>query len=200
MKLILLKVVGIATLALFIISSVCSKNHRIFINPSVLIHSSSIGNGLPVAVKVVDTRPSNIISKWVGEFKIRKFTIISQGDLKDIFKTQTRLGLKKLGFTPKNFNLNSRRSLNIDILNIKSRYQEDSPKINIRVKADIKATCKNQKKKFSKIFTISKIRSGISPASFPNDNFLNDCLSEVMGKILTNPYLITCLTYQPTTN
>ena len=123
MKLIASKIVAIVFSAFFIISFGCAKNHRVFIDPSMLIHYSTIGNGLSVAVKVVDTRPSNVISKWQDGFKIRKFTIISQGDLKDIFTTRVRQGLTKLGFSPKNFHLKSDRSLKIDILNIKSRYQ-----------------------------------------------------------------------------
>jgi uncharacterized lipoprotein YajG len=128
MKLIASKIVAIVFLALFIISLGCAKNHRVFIDPSVLIHDSTIGNRLSVAVRVVDSRPSNVISKWQDRFKIRKFTIISQGDLKEIFTTRVRQGLTKLGFSPKNFHLKPDRSLKIDILNIKSRYQEDPPK------------------------------------------------------------------------
>ena len=194
MKLIALKILSITILAFFIISSGCSQNHRVFIAPSILIHNSSIGKGLPVSVKVIDIRPNNVISKWEDRFKLRKFTIISQGDLKEIFRTRTRQGLTKLGFMPKKFNLKSDRSLKIEILNIKSHYQEDPPKINVRVKANIKATCKNQKRKLSKNFTTSKNRFGISPASFPNESFLNDSLSEVMSKVLTDSPLMTCLT------
>ena len=139
--LIALKILSITILAFFIIFSGCSQNHRVFIAPSILIHNSTIGKGLPVSVKVIDSRPNNVISKWEDGFKLRKFTIISQGDLKEIFRNRTRRGLTKLGFMPKKFNLKSDRSLKIEILNIKSHYQEDPPKINVRVKANIKATC-----------------------------------------------------------
>jgi uncharacterized lipoprotein YajG len=195
MKLIFLKIINIAFLSLFIILSGCSKNHRVLINPSIPIHDSNIGDGLPVAVKAVDVRSSNVISKWQGGFKVRKFTVISQGDLKDIFTTRIRQGLTKLGFSPKNFSPNAERSLKIEILNIKSRYQENPPKMNIRVKANIKATCQSREQRFSKSFTARKNRSDISPASFPNENLLNASLSEIMGKIFSDPALIACLTH-----
>ena len=117
MKLIALKILSITILVFFIISSGCSQNHQVFIAPSILIHNSTIGKGLPVSVKVVDTRPNNVISKWEDGFKLRKFIIISQGDLKEIFRTRTRQGLTKLGFMPKKFNSKSNRSLKIEILN-----------------------------------------------------------------------------------
>ena len=195
MKLISSKIFTISALAFFVILSGCAKSHRVLINPSIPIHNSDIGNGLNVAVKVIDARSSNVISKWQGGFKVRKFTVISQGDLKDIFTTRVRQGLSMLSFSPKNFNLKSERSLEIEILNIKSRYQENSPKINIQVKADIKATCNNKGKRVSKNFSSRKNRSGISPASFPNESLLNDNLSEIMGKIFTDPSVISCLNH-----
>jgi uncharacterized lipoprotein YajG len=195
MKLISSKNFTISTLALFVILSGCAKSHRVLINPAIPIHNSNIGNGLTVAVKVIDARPSNVISKWQGGFKVRKFTVISQGDLKDIFTTRIRQGLSMLGFSPKNFNLKSTRSLEIEILNIKSRYQEKPPKINIQVKADIKAICNNQGKRISKNFSSRKNRSGISPASFPNESLLNDNLSEIMGEIFSDPSILSCLNH-----
>ena len=193
MKLISSKIFTITVIALFVTLPGCSKSHRVHINPSIPIHSSNIGDGLNVAVKVVDARPSNVISKWQGGFKVRKFTVISQGDLKDIFTTRIRQGLSMLGFSPKNFNMKSKRSLEVEILNIKSRYQENPPKINIQVKADIKVICKNQGKRTSKNFSSKKNRSGISPASFPNENLLNNNLSEIMGEIFNDPSIISCL-------
>lgn len=194
MKSISLKIVNIVFLSLIIFFPGCAKTHRVFINPSIPIHDSNVGNGLSVAVKVIDVRSSNVISKWQGGFKVRKFTVITQGDLKDIFTTRIRQGLTKLGFSPKNFNSNAERSLKVEILNIKSRYQEKTPKMNIQVKADVKVTCQNQEKILSKSFTSKKSRSGISPASFPNEGLLNANLSEIMAKIFNDRPLIACLT------
>lgn len=195
MKLIFLKIISITLLCLFIILSGCSKNHRVLINPSIPIHDSNIGDGLPVAVKVVDVRSSNVISKWQGGFKVRKFTVFSQGDLKDIFTIRIRQGLTKLGFSPKKFSPNAERSLRIEILNIKSRYQVKPPKMNILVKARVRAICLSREKRFSKSFTSRKSRSDVSPANFPNENLLNSSLSEIMGEIFSDPDIIDCLTH-----
>lgn len=193
MKLISLRIFFTAFLTLFIFSSGCAKNHRVFINPSVPIHHSDIGKGLPVAVKVIDIRSNNVISKWKGGLKVRRFTVISQGGLKDIFTTRVKQGLTKLGFSPKNFNFKTERYLKIEILNIKSRYQENIPRMNVQIKADVKATCQNQEKRLSKIFTSKKKRFGITPVTFPNEKLLNASLSEIMGKIFSDPSLIACL-------
>ena len=179
----------------FLIFSIgCTNSHHVIINPSIPVHNSIIGSNIPVGIKVIDVRSSNIISKWQGGFKVRKFTVTSQGDLKDIFTTRIRQGLTKLGFLPKKFNPAIKRSLKIEILGIKSRYQIAHPKINIRVKVVLRATCMNQRKRFSKSFTSRKSRNGISSASFPNESLLNDTISETMGTIFRDSSLITCLT------
>ncbi len=191
MKLISLKIINLICLTLFICG--CAKNHRVHINPSIPIHNSKIGNGLPVVVKVVDIRPSNIISKWQGGFKVRKFTVLSQGDLKDIFTTRVQEGLSKLGFFPKNRHFKTDRIFKFELINIKSRYQENIPSMNIQIKADAKATCQNQGKELSRVFTTRISRSNITPTSCPNEMLLNDCLSELMGKVFNDPALIACL-------
>jgi uncharacterized lipoprotein YajG len=178
-----------------VLLSGCAKNHRVFIDPTIPIHNSDIGKGLAVAVKVVDNRPSNVISKWRGGLKVRKFTIISQGDLKDIFSTRVQQGLSKLGFLPKNYNPRTERVLKVEILNIKSRYQENIPRMSIQVKADVKVTCQNRGGSLSKKFTSRKRRSDITPTTFPNEKLLNASLSEIMGDIFSDPPLINCLTH-----
>ncbi|MBT5550264.1 MAG: hypothetical protein HOJ79_07260 [Nitrospina sp.] len=183
-----------ALLAVILLSG-CAKNHRVFIDPTIPIHNSDIGKGLAVAVKVVDNRPSNVISKWQGGLKVRKFTIISQGDLKDIFSTRVQQGLTKLGFLPKNYNPRTERILKVEILNIKSRYQENIPRMSIQVKADVKVTCQNRGESLSKKFTSRKRRSDINPTTFPNEKLLNASLSEIMGDIFSDPPLINCLTH-----
>ena len=182
-----------AFLTLFVFSSGCAKNHRVFIDPEIPVHNSEIGRNLPVAVKVVDIRSSNIISKWRGGLKVRKFTITSQGDLKDIFSTRIQQGLSKLGFLPKTSNSRANRFLKVEILQIKSLYKENIPRMSVQVKADVKATCQNHGESLSKIFTSRKKRSGINPATFPNEKLLNASLSELMGKMFSDPSLVACL-------
>jgi uncharacterized lipoprotein YajG len=195
MKLISPKLIYIVLFTLHFFFTGCAKSHRVFIDPSVPIHNSDVGKGLPVTVKVIDIRSNNIISKWQGGLKVRKFTILSQGDLKDIFISRAHQGLTKLGFSPKNSNFSAKRTLKIEILNIKSRYQENIPRMNIKVKAEIRATCQNKGKIFKKNFTSKKSRSDITPATFPNEKLINANLSEIMGKIFSDPSLISCLNH-----
>ena len=82
-----------------LLSTGCTTHHQVFLNPSLPIHDSKMGNNIPISFYVEDTRHSNIIAKW--QKGLRKFSISAQNDLKDIFSAKIQQGLKKLGLIPK---------------------------------------------------------------------------------------------------
>ena len=125
-------------LLVFLLPIGCTTHHQVFLDPSLPIHDSKIGNNIPISFNVEDTRQSNIIAKW--QKGIRKFSISAQNDLKDIFSAKIQHGLKKLGFIPKARTRNPNHSLKIDILNIKSKYKL-SLQMNVIVKTSLRATC-----------------------------------------------------------
>jgi uncharacterized lipoprotein YajG len=182
-----------------LLSTGCTTHHKVFLDPSLPIHDSKIGNNNPVSLYVEDTRRSNIIAKW--HKGIRKFSISAQNDLKDIFSAKIQHGLKKLGFIPKGRTRNPNHSLKVDILNIKSKYKVSS-RMNVRVKTSLRATCHNNGRKYSKLYSARKSRIGITPATFPNENLLNASLSELLGEMFRDKALLSCLVglYSPTNN
>jgi uncharacterized lipoprotein YajG len=173
-----------------LLSTGCSTHHQVFLDPSLPIHDSKIGNNIPVLLNVVDIRQSNIVAKW--HKGITKFSISAQNNLKDIFLAKIQHGLKKLGFISKARTRNSNRYLNVEILNIKSKYTVSS-RMNVRVKTNLRATCNNNEKKYSNLYTSKKSRIGITPATFPNENLLNASLSELLGKMFRDKALLSCL-------
>ncbi len=189
----LLQTIQFAFIFVFALFSGCTKHHQVSLNPSLPIHNSVMGNNIPIALYVNDARSSNIISKWQGDFKIRKFSVTSQGDVKDIFSAKIQQGLKKLGFLPRVHKRNPDHSLKVDILSIKSMYQENILKMDIRVKTSLHASCYNKGKQYSKTFTSRKSRKGITPATFPNENLLNASLSELLGNMFKDQALLSCL-------
>jgi uncharacterized lipoprotein YajG len=173
-----------------LLSTGCTTHHQVFLNPSLPIHDSKMGNNIPISFYVEDTRHSNIIAKW--QKGLRKFSISAQNDLKDIFSAKIQQGLKKLGFIPKVRTRASNISLKVNILNIKSKYTV-SPQMNVRVKTNLRAICNNNGRKYSNRYFAKKSRIGITPATFPNENLLNATLSELLGKIFSDQSLLSCL-------
>ena len=169
----------------------CTKHHQIFLDPSLPIHDSKIGNKIPISLYVEDSRSDNVIAKW--NKGLRKFSISSQHDLKEIFLMKIQQGLMKLDFNPKIHRRNPDESLKVRILDIRSYYNERFPRMDVRVKAKMQATCKNNDKNVFKTFSAQKSRKGITPATFPNENLLNATLSGILRQILTDEALLTCL-------
>ena len=182
---------GIVFVLLYFFVIGCTKHHQIFLDPSLPIHDSKIGNKIPVSLYVEDSRRNNIIAKW--KKGLRKFSISSQHDLKEIFSTKIQQGLIKLNFIPKIHRRNPDQSLNVRILDIRTYYSERFPRMDVRVNSKIQATCKNNGKQYSKTFSAQKNRKGITPTTFPNENLLNAALSEILRQILTNEALLVCL-------
>tara|TARA_Y100001960_G_scaffold232874_1_gene244717 strand:- start:346 stop:960 length:615 start_codon:yes stop_codon:yes gene_type:complete len=169
----------------------CTQHHQIFLDPSLPIHNSKIGNKTPVSLYVEDSRRNNIVANW--RKSLRKFSISSQHDLKETFSTKIQQGLIKLDFKPKIYRKNAEKSLKVRILNIRSYYSERFPRMDVRVKAKILATCQNNGKKYSRTFSAQKKRKGITLATFPNEKLLNAALSEILSQILTDEALLACL-------
>ena len=183
--------IGIVFIFLYFFVTGCTKHHQIFLDPSLPIHDSKIGNKIPVSLYVEDSRRNNVIAKW--KKGLRKFSISSQHDLKEIFSTKIQQGLIKLNFIPKIHRRNPNQSLNVRILDIRTYYIERFPRMDVRVNSKIQATCKNNGKQYSKTFSAQKNRKGITPATFPNENLLNAALSETLGRMFTDQALIACL-------
>jgi uncharacterized lipoprotein YajG len=177
-------------LLVFLLPIGCTTHHQVFLDPSLPIHDSKIGNNIPISFNVEDTRQSNIIAKW--QKGIRKFSISAQNDLKDIFSAKIQHGLKKLGFIPKARTRNPNYSLKVDILNIKSKYTVNS-RMDVRVKTNLRATCNNNGQKYSNLYFTKISRFGITPSTFPNENLLNASLSQLLGKMFRDNALLSCL-------
>jgi uncharacterized lipoprotein YajG len=177
-------------LLIMLLSNGCTTHHQVFLDPSIPIHDSKIGNNILISFNVEDTRQNNIITKW--HKGIRKFSISAQNDLKDIFSAKIQRGLKKLGFIPKTRTRNPNYSLKIDILNIKSKYTVSS-RMDVRVKTNLRATCNNNGQKYTNIYSAKKSRTGITLSTFPNENLLNASLSELLGKMFRDKALLYCL-------
>jgi hypothetical protein len=145
-----------------LLSTGFSTHHQVFLDPSLPIHNSKIGNNIPVLLNVVNIRQSNIVAKW--HKGIRKFSISAQNDLKDIFSAKIQHGIKKLGFISKARTRNSNRSLKVEILNIKSKYTVSS-RMDVKVKTNLRVTCNNNEKS-TLIYTPQKKLYWNNPCNF----------------------------------
>ena len=138
------------SLLIVLLSTGCTIQHKVLIDPSLPIHDSKIGNNIAISFNVVDTRKSNVNTKW--EKDLRKFSVYPQNDIKDIFSLKIHQILNKLGFIPKHHKYTNNNSLKIKILNIKSEYINKVHKMDVNVQAKLRATCHSNRQKYSNIY------------------------------------------------
>ena len=75
----------------------------------------------------------------------------------------------------------------------KSKYEEKIPALNIRVQAALQAHCNDGEKGYSRTYSYEK-KLNLAPAStFPNENLINDTLSETLKNMFEDEKLLSCL-------
>jgi len=175
------------SLAFFLTLAACSQQHFVKIDPALPVSQSNLG------LKVIDSRPSNLISKWKGKFNVRSFRISPEQDLAEVLYTKIATGLQKTGFTPKRFPPENMQVLRVEILQLKSIYAEDIPRRGIKVDATLRAHCDNKGQTYKKVYRERLTKNPINPASFPNETLVNASLSGTLKKMFLDDRLLNCL-------
>lgn len=172
----------------------CSERHFLSIDPTVPVNRKNIGNGEKLLLRVTDMRRSKTISNWQGGYKLREFTISSDADVAETLKSKVRQGLELLGFHPRKAQSASlRKSLKVEILKIKSLYNEKQPYRRVKVQAVLRATCDNEGRRYHNVYKADKSKTNIAPATFPNAKLVNATLSESLRMMFHDVTLLDCL-------
>ncbi len=171
----------------------CTQRHRITINPDLPVTPADIGNSRVIGLKVIDARSSNVIAKWKGRFNVRKFTVSPNEDVREILFRKVRQGLEMLGFHARPARTESNPQMRLEILQIRSLYQEQIPHLHVRIRSAFRITCKNRGRTYQNVYTDKKDRQNIIPSTFPNENLINASLSGNLQKMFADQKLLSCL-------
>lgn len=179
--------------ALILLSSACSNRHQITIDPLVPVHPSETGAGKPVTLKVIDARPSNIIAKWRGGLRFRKFTISPDSDIAETLEKKISEGLTTIGFQHKRHAKTVSRLLKVEILQVKSIYIEKIPRLDVKIRTSLRATCSNKNLSYKKIYSDRQERKNLAPGNLTVEKLVNASLSNTLRKLFADSDLIDCL-------
>jgi uncharacterized lipoprotein YajG len=171
----------------------CSQTHSVTIDPALPVSRSDIGKNKPVGFKIIDSRPSNLISKWKGRFNFRSFRIAPDGDLAEALHQKIEKGLQILGFIPRRYSIQQSRALTVEILKLKSVYHEKRPQRGVRIDSVIRAQCNNKNQTYKMDYRERITRNAIAPTSFPNESLVNAAISGALKKMFADPRLLKCL-------
>ena len=185
----------ILSLSLFLFFSGCSQQHLVKIDPALPVSQSNLGQNSALVLKVVDSRPNNLISKWKGKYNFRRFRIVPEQDLANVLYAKIATGLQKSGFTPKRFSSEKIQVLTVEILQLKSAYNETGPQLGVRISAVLRAHCNNKDRTYRKEYRERLTRTPIAPTSFPNETLVNASLSGALKKMFSDGPLLDCLAH-----
>jgi len=171
----------------------CSQQHFVTIDPALPVNQSDLGQNKILNLKVIDSRPNNVISKWKGKFNFRRFRVSPEQDIADVLYAKIVTGLQKTGFTLKRLPSQKIKTLRVEILQLKSIYDEDGPNLGVRVSAILRAHCNNKDRTYRKLYMEHLTRNPITPTSFPNEKLVNDSLSGALKKMFSDDQLLKCL-------
>ena len=180
---------------LWLYFSGCSQQHFVKIDPALPVSQSDLGQNTVLGMKIIDSRPSNLISKWQGKYNFRRFRISPGQDLADVIYAKIALGLQKKGFTPKQFSSQSKKVLKVQILQLNSTYDEKSPNLKVKVDAVLRGNCNNNAQTYQGEYRERLTQNPISPTSFPNETLVNAALSGALKKMFSDDRLLKCLAH-----
>ncbi len=180
-------------ISLFLYCTGCSQQHFVKVDPALPVSRSDLGQNTSLGLTVIDSRPSNLISKWKGKFNFRRFRITPEQDLADVLHAKIATGLQKKGFTPKRFPSQNIKVLKVEILQLKSIYDENGPNLGVKVGAVLRAHCNNKDQTYRREYRERLTRNPIAPTSFPNETLVNASLSGALKKMFSDDQLLKCL-------
>ena len=172
------------------------QRHYIVIDPYVPVTPHSFNQPKLIGLKVVNLRSSNNIARRSEldlKFYSPKYTVRSKLDLTDIMRHKISSGLFQLGFIPKRIEKSPDKTLKVEIIRLNSKYEEKLPGFKVTVKAALKANCTNRGRKYSKTYSYHKRVNSAPASTFPNENLINEALSETLKKMFEDEKLIFCL-------
>jgi len=172
------------------------QRHYVTIDPYVPVTPHRFKNPKPIGLQVINARSSNNIAQKSGPdlfFFRPKFTVRSESDLTDSINQKISEGLLRIGFKPKKIEKVPTKTLRVEIVRLKSHYEEKLPALNVRVQAALRAHCTNRRKSYSKTYNYEKQLNSAPASTFPNEKLINSTLSATLKKMFEDKKLIFCL-------
>ncbi len=151
--------------------------------PVVDVASSSEGEGITVAVRVVDERPSKSLGRR-GTAYGAAAEITTDQDLAVIVQQQLTDGLKKKGFEVMDYSDNKDPRLSIEIRLLEYTTSQGFWTGGVQIQGAIKAVAAHNGDSFERLYRSEKNeRIVIVPTAATNESWINTALSDLMNQL-----------------
>jgi len=171
----------------------CYGPQRVTLRPVVTIAETNIGDGSQVALRVVDARADRSLGHRGGESMIGA-PITNDQDVSSVIHEVIVQGLRKKGFTPVAYAVDSPRILKVEIGLIKYQMHSGDWTVGVYTKAAFKAEATNKGETYKNFYRVeNQKRAGLPPSAETNDRLINQAVSQVVQKLFDDQELITFL-------
>ena len=169
-------------------------DQKAFLNPTLTLESSNIGNGQHVGLKVVDERPNKNLGYRGGGYIGKGGAITSDQDIAKLLEEKISDGLKMKGFEPTSYSNNNTRSIKVELRSLEYFTTTGFWTGGVHTKSALKVTAKNLSKEFEDFYRIEKEeRVMVGPGAQSNEKMINSALSEILQKLFDDQNLFKFL-------
>lgn len=180
------------TIALFL-SGCAFVPQKANIAPTVSVMSTSEGQGIEVAVRVSDERPSKSLGRR-GTAYGAAAEITAAQDVAVIAQNEIIAGLNKKGFAATDSQTKASAKLTVEIRLLEYSTSQGFWTGGVHINGALKAVAYKQGKSYEKMYRSEKEeRIVIVPTAEVNEKWINDALSDVLTQLLEDQGLIMFL-------
>jgi len=169
------------------------KPQKANIAPTISVMASSEGNGVAVAVRVTDERPSKSLGRR-GTAYGAAAEITAAQDIAAVVHKEIIDGLKKKGFTIVDDTGTSNTKLSVEVRLLEYSTSQGFWTGGVNIRGALKAVAGRNGKVYEKMYRTDKEeRVLVVPTADTNEKWINDALSEILGQLFDDKGLMLFL-------
>lgn len=161
---------------------------QLTVQPVVTAQLAAVGQGQPVAVKVIDGRSSPVLGTRGGLYPETSAISVDGQSLVTRLQGQAEAAVRLLGFTPTP-NAYNAPQLTLTVTDMKYVSPKDSSYVTqADISAAIRADVQNSSRRYSGRYAASlNQRFGMSPNQETNSKLVSDVLSDALTRVFKDP-------------
>ena len=161
---------------------------QLTVQPVVTAPLAAVGQGQPVAVKVVDGRSSPVLGTRGGLYPDSSTVSVDRKSLETRLQGQAEAAVRLLGFTPTP-NAAGIPQLTLTVTDMKYLSPKDSSYVTqADISAAIRADVQNSARRYSGRYAASlHQRFGMSPNQETNSKLVSDVLGDALTRVFKDP-------------
>jgi uncharacterized lipoprotein YajG len=167
------------------------------LQPTIAVAASEVGHGTPVAVQVVDERPSAMLGQ---RGPMRSAEIRTTQNVDQVVETAVRDGLSRQGFAPVALGAEAPVSLKVEVRDLRYETGTGFWTGGIFTRAALKAVASRGSETFEQMYRAeNEERVVFVPTEAADTESINKVLSEAIAKMLADQRLLSFLSTPPPT-